>query len=202
MQAGCADPLANYSIVGHSFGGMIVNLVLRSGHPLTASLKRGITVGTPQYGYAGQLHRWFEGLPWLTAAEVEALEALGLNFLAEAVKFDMLEVIASMPALYTLSLLDVPTYSAAQALLGSDPNFPLGPYPSKDAVDFFASSRIVSSPAEATPAQATHTPAASAPSFQMLLAMSKSSIECREITRAGLTVMDRSAHSAGVGEIL
>ena len=61
MNAGLADPLATFSLVGHSFGGMVVNQILRSNDPMLASLKSAITVATPFYGYAGQMHRWFEG---------------------------------------------------------------------------------------------------------------------------------------------
>ena len=132
MAAGCPDPLADYSLVGHSFGGMIVNLILRSDAPITATLARGVTVATPSYGYAGQLHRWFEGEPLLLFAEVEALETLGLNFLAQAARMDMLEVISSLPALYTLHFLDEVTYASHQPVLGADPNFALLEYPSVD----------------------------------------------------------------------
>jgi hypothetical protein len=133
LAAGCPDPLANYSLVGHSFGGMIANLILRSDDPIVANMARAVTVATPFYGYASQLHRWFEGEPLLLEAELEALEALHLDFLADAARQDMLEVISSLPGLYTLHFLDEVTYAASQAGLGTDPDFPLASYPSMDA---------------------------------------------------------------------
>lgn len=131
--AGCPDPLARFSLVGHSLGGMIVNLILRSGDPVLAGLWRAVTVATPFYGYPGQLHRWFEGEPLLLAAELEALEALGLDFLADAARHDMLEVVASLPGLYTLHFLDQVTYATNTAALAADPEFPRNGYPSMDA---------------------------------------------------------------------
>lgn len=133
---GCADPLANYSIVGHSFGGMVGNLILRSEHALTANLKRVITVGTPHYGYAGQLHLWFEGIPWLLWIEVQWLEENGLGILADASRFELLQVIASMPSLYTTHFLDEVTYNNVSAMLatdGSAGSYPRVGYPSMDA---------------------------------------------------------------------
>jgi hypothetical protein len=131
---GCGDPLTNYSIVGHSFGGMIGNLVLRSGHPLTTNLKRVVTVGTPAYGHAHQLHRWFEGIPWVNFAETEFLENNGQQLLADASRFELLQVIASMPSLYTLPFLDELTYSSVGALLSAEtPPYNQNVYSSLDA---------------------------------------------------------------------
>lgn len=123
INRGKTDPFLDFSLVGHSLGGMVVNLIARQN---PAGLRKAITVSTPAYGYAGQLHRWFEGEPLLTAVEIFLLQMMNLNNLVEAVKQDMLEVIASMPALYPLHFLDFPTYTANQAALG------LSAYPSSD----------------------------------------------------------------------
>ncbi|MGB8058284.1 MAG: hypothetical protein WCF75_16930, partial [Pseudolabrys sp.] len=88
---GSAGPLRNFTLVGHSFGGMIVNLILKSGKPLEG-MTRAITVATPFYGYGGQIHRWFEG------------EAL-LNHLGEN-KIDIIKTLGSLPSSYTLNWLE------------------------------------------------------------------------------------------------
>jgi hypothetical protein len=122
--AGLPDPLATFSLIGHSFGGMIANLVLRRNDPILSSLARVITVATPFYGYSGQLHRWFEGESMLN----------GL-FGSNTFKQDIMDMIASLPAVYTLHFLDEATYADATtfaALTASAPEFPLADYPSKD----------------------------------------------------------------------
>ena len=128
------DPMADFSLVGHSFGGMVVNLIARSPDPLIANnMAAAVTIGTPSYGYSGQAHRWFEGEPWLCWAEVEFFSALGLDNLVDATRHDMLEVIASLPALYTVNFLDEVTYQANQAaFLADTAAFRLGNYPSTD----------------------------------------------------------------------
>ena len=122
LAAGLPDPLAKFSLIGHSFGGMIVNLILRGNDPIVANLARAITVATPFYGYAAQVHRWFEG------------DSL-VNGKNDIFREDFMEVIATLPALYTLHYLDEATYSerATQSELALDPDFPLVSYPSMDA---------------------------------------------------------------------
>jgi len=122
LAAGLPDPLANFSLIGHSFGGMIVNLILRGNDPIVANLARVITVATPFYGYAAQVHRWFEG------------DSL-VNGPNDIFKEDVMEVVASLPALYTLHYLDEATYRerATQSGLALDPDFPIASYPSMDA---------------------------------------------------------------------
>ncbi len=62
VQSACgADPLDDFILVGHSFGGMVVNLILRQFNSLLANMTRAVTVSSPFYGYDGQTHRWFEG---------------------------------------------------------------------------------------------------------------------------------------------
>jgi hypothetical protein len=148
MAQGCADPFANFSLVGHSFGGMVVNLIARSGHSILPNMAHAITVATPFYGYPGQLHRWFEGQPELIMAELatidvkEAADPWGFfgDYTQERknLRLELLRVISSMPGLYTLHFLDEVTYAnPAKAFLGADPeaplSFSLGGYPSGDA---------------------------------------------------------------------
>lgn len=116
-----ADPLGDFVLVGHSFGGMIVNLLLHQANSLLDTMTRAVTVAAPFYGYGGQIHRWFEGEQYLN---------LGLG------KTKVIETISSMPACYTLPYLDyMSTYGTYGAALGADPEFPLPNYPS----DFTAS---------------------------------------------------------------
>ncbi len=114
---GCnnADALANFSLVGHSAGGMIANWILRK-HDV-AQLRRVITVATPFYGYGGQTHRWFEGEPYFN-------DLIG--------KDKIIKVITSMPGNYAYQFLPESVYAANQARLAADPNFPLAAYPSRD----------------------------------------------------------------------
>lgn len=145
MAQGCPDPFGRFSLVGHSFGGMVVNLVARSGHPILANMAHAVTVATPFYGYPGQLHRWFEGQPELIAAELlvidgkEALDQWGFlgDYAQERrnLRLELLQVISSMPGLYTLHFLDQATYAnPAKSFLAADPEgFSLGAYPSVDS---------------------------------------------------------------------
>jgi hypothetical protein len=114
---GCPDPLARFALVGHSFGGMIANLILRGNDPIVQNLTNVITVATPFYGYSGQVHRWFEGEPYLN--------------LFGTLEQDMMEMIATLPALYTLHHLDEETFNANETALRSG-DFPIPGYPSMD----------------------------------------------------------------------
>ena len=116
---GSAGPLKNYTLVGHSFGGMIVNLILKSGKRLDG-MNRAITVATPFYGYGGQIHRWFEG------------ESL-LNHLGEN-KIDIIKTLSSLPSSYTLNWLGEDTFNAIRERLGAG-DFAIQDYPSKDRAD-------------------------------------------------------------------
>jgi pimeloyl-ACP methyl ester carboxylesterase len=110
-----ADPLGDFVLVGHSFGGMIVNLILHQANSLLDTMTCAITVAAPFYGYDGQIHRWFEGEQYLN---------WGLG------KMNVIKAISSMPACYTLPYLDQATYTAYSAQLQADPAFPLAAYPS------------------------------------------------------------------------
>lgn len=116
------DPLADFVLIGHSFGGIIVNLLLQQNSTLLTTMTRGITVAAPFYGYDGQLHRWFKGEPYL-------------NFLGRR---RVIKIITSMPGCYVLPYLDLQTFATQGAALGADPQFPLNVYPSKDATNHTA----------------------------------------------------------------
>lgn len=118
MSQGCPDPLERYAIVGHSFGGMIANLILRNPQVNQDQLTHVITVATPFYGYAGQLHRWFEGDDYV-------------NFFGVLEK-QMMRMIATLPGLYTLHFLDDETFETNREALSQRP-FPIPGYPSLDS---------------------------------------------------------------------
>ena len=119
--AGCGgiDPLADFSLVGHSAGGMIVNWLLRTGDPALANLRRVVSVGTPFYGYAGQVHRWFEGDPLV-------------NGPGGILRDSVIRMISTLPACYAWQFMDVPTYLQCQSDFQGDPDYPLNEYPSMD----------------------------------------------------------------------
>jgi hypothetical protein len=110
-----ADPLADFVSVGHSFGGMVVNLMLHQANSLLDTMTCAVTVAAPFYGYDGQIHRWFEGEQFLNG---------GLG------KMNVIRAISTMPACYTLPYLDQATYTAYSTQLQGDPQFPLAAYPS------------------------------------------------------------------------
>lgn len=114
-----ADPLADFSLVGHSAGGMVVNWILRTDHPNLDHMRRAVTVGAPFYGYAGQGHRWFEG------------DAL-VNGPGNAFRPEVIKMISTLPACYAWNFLDEAIYNVNAVDFGADPHFPLAAYPSMD----------------------------------------------------------------------
>jgi len=113
------NPLLHLSLVGHSFGGMLIKLILnRSNNPYVQLLKRGVTVATPFYGYGGQLARYFIGDPDLYA------------FYS---KRTLVRVISSLAAGYALMFLDEETFQRDGTALANDSAFPLSNYPVRDA---------------------------------------------------------------------
>jgi hypothetical protein len=121
VQSGCnnADPLVNFSLIGHSAGGMVVNWILRKNHPNGANLQKAITVATPFYGYSGQVHRWFEGESYL-------------NGFFDIYKKGIIKTLCSFPSCYAWQFLDHQTFVQNQAALAADQNFKLLTYPSLD----------------------------------------------------------------------
>ena len=115
-----ADPLAKFSLIGHSAGGMVVNWIFRKNHANTANMYRAITVATPFYGYGGQMHRWFEGEPYV-------------NGLLGASKTKVIKAICSAPAAYTWLYLDGKTFDDNYQALSADQYYPLAAYPCVDA---------------------------------------------------------------------
>jgi pimeloyl-ACP methyl ester carboxylesterase len=118
VQAACgADPLQNCTLIGHSFGGMVVKLIMNDPNPLVDQIKRAVTVATPFYGYPGQVHRYFEGEPKLNFEGTERVT----------------RVISSLRGGYVLMFLDKDTYDRDRNALAADPEYPLDNYPSLDA---------------------------------------------------------------------
>jgi hypothetical protein len=108
-------------LIGHSFGGMVVNLILQENNSILANnMTRAVTVASPFYGYDGQIHRWFEGEP--------LLNHIGPFDVTKQV----IEVITSLPGVYALLYLDAETFQTNRAALCNDPEFPLNGYPSND----------------------------------------------------------------------
>ena len=119
VQAACGvDPLSDFVLVGHSFGGMVVNLLLHQANSLLNTMTRAVTVAAPFYGYDGQIHRMFEGVDYFNF------------FLGKA---PVIKVLSSLPACYTLPYLDGGTFALFRSQLQTDPAYPLPGYPSNVA---------------------------------------------------------------------
>jgi pimeloyl-ACP methyl ester carboxylesterase len=114
------DPLQEFILVGHSFGGMVVSLMLHNVDPVLNTMTQAVTVASPFYGYDGQLHRWFEGEPLLN--HIGPID----------VTTQMIEVITSLPGCYVLPYLDHKTFQTYRPALKNDPDYPLNAYPSRD----------------------------------------------------------------------
>jgi pimeloyl-ACP methyl ester carboxylesterase len=105
----CPNALKDFVLMGHSFGGMVVTLILQQNNSLLSHMTHAVTVASPFYGYDGQIHRWFEGEPLLNYLGTQAV----------------IEVITSLPGVYVLPYLDWQTFLANQANLNTA-------YPSND----------------------------------------------------------------------
>lgn len=108
----CPEALQQFVLIGHSFGGMVVTLMLQEANAALDNMTHAITVASPFYGYDGQIHRWFEGEPLL-------------NHLGQ---MEIIKTISSFPGCYALPYLDHATYLANEAALSSE----LPAYPSRD----------------------------------------------------------------------
>lgn len=71
------------------------------------------------YGYSGQVHRWFEGEPYL-------------NGFLDSYKNGIIRTLCSFPSCYTWQFLDHKTFLKNQAALAADPSYKLLTYPSLD----------------------------------------------------------------------
>lgn len=121
---GCSPhPLDNFWLVGHSFGGMVVKQILNQAtNAYVQKMRRAITVGSPFYGYGGQVHRLFKGDELLNAT----LNPNGAQRVAE--------IVSSLPGGYELLFLPEATYNNNQAAFANDPDgYNLMSYPSMDA---------------------------------------------------------------------
>jgi pimeloyl-ACP methyl ester carboxylesterase len=124
--SGCTpNPLQNFTLIGHSFGGMVVKLILnQTNSQYVQQMRRAISVATQFYGYGGQVHRFFKGDPDLNWTE-------GLNG-ATAIT----EIVSTLPAGYELLFLDKATYNTNKIALANDPHgYNLLNYPSMDATN-------------------------------------------------------------------
>jgi hypothetical protein len=115
-------PLDNFSLVGHSAGGMVVKMILNSStNTYVQRLKKAITVATPFYGYGGQVHRYFKGDPDLD----KTLPVIGASTYTQ--------VISSLPGPYEYLFLDYQTYLSNATAFKNDPEgYNLNAYPSLD----------------------------------------------------------------------
>jgi hypothetical protein len=109
------DPLQDLTLIGHSLGGMLVKLIMND-PDLASQVRRGITVASNFYGYAGHTLRFFEG-------ENEF-------FLSK--KKDIATIVGSLEGGYCLQFLDGDTYQKYGAALASVQNYKLTAYPSHD----------------------------------------------------------------------
>lgn len=116
------DPFQQFILLGHSFGGMLVKLMLHQPDPVLATMTQAVTVASPFYGYDGLIRRWFEGEPLLN--QIGPID----------VTDQMIRVITSLPGGYVLPYLDYQTFLTNRLALQQDPNYPLPNYPSTDAV--------------------------------------------------------------------
>jgi hypothetical protein len=109
------DPLANYSLVGHSFSGMFINHFLRR-QQLPGNCTRAIAVAGLFHGYGGQIHRYFQ-----RDSMFQLLD-----------RMEMVRVQTSLPGCYELPFLPHPVYQAHSNELGAPMTCALTRYPSQD----------------------------------------------------------------------
>jgi pimeloyl-ACP methyl ester carboxylesterase len=122
LDNGPGDFFKGATLVGHSFGGMLVKWILnRHADPFCQALRLAVTVAAPFYGSAGQMQRLLTSMSPLT----EPLYNL------DAVT----KVIATFPGCYALFFLDKATYATYGGALGHDPQYPLLNYPCLDVSD-------------------------------------------------------------------
>jgi len=115
------SPLQRLSLVGHSFGGMLIKLILNSTNDATVQqLKSAVTVASPFYGHGGQLPRYFVGDPDLNPLYGNRT---------------VTRIVSSLAGSYCLQFLDWDTFQRDGAQLAQDPNYPLLNYPILDATN-------------------------------------------------------------------
>ena len=112
------NPLQHLSLVGHSFGGMLLKLILnRTVNQYVQSLKSAVTVASPFYGYGGQLSRYFIGDPDLNPIYGNQT---------------VTQIVSSLAGGYSLLFLDASTYARDGGKLKQDARYPLLDYPISD----------------------------------------------------------------------
>jgi hypothetical protein len=109
------DPLRDFVLLGHSYGGVIVKLLLDEPSAELDGVARAVAAATPFYGFAVVMRRWLHGDRYL-------------NLLG---KREVIATICSFPGCYPLALLDEATWRANEAAFAADA-FPLRAYPSLD----------------------------------------------------------------------
>jgi pimeloyl-ACP methyl ester carboxylesterase len=117
------NPLDNFWLVGHSFGGMVVKRILNeTNNSYVQRMKGAITVATPFYGSGGQVHRFFVG-------EADVNATLYPDGPATCTR-----IVSTLPANYEILFLDQNTFTANEAAFLHDPaGYNLEQYPSLDA---------------------------------------------------------------------
>ena len=117
-----SNPLSNFWLLGHSFGGLVVKQIINNyTNRYVQILKGAITAGTSFYGYGGQVHRFFVGDSDLNGTE----GVQGARIVTE--------IISTLPAGYELMFLDGDTFDLNQAGFANDPDgYNLTTYPSVD----------------------------------------------------------------------
>jgi len=114
------NPLQHLTLVAHSFGGMLLKLILNRGpsNKYVGLLNSAGTVASPFYGYGGQLPRYFIGDPDLNRIYGNQT---------------VTRIVSSLAAGYSLLFLDSGTYARDGQKLQQDPRYPLPNYPILDA---------------------------------------------------------------------
>ena len=110
------DPLRGFVLLGHSYGGVIVKLLLDEPSQEMDELSLTIACATPFYGFGVVIRRWLQGDPYL-------------NLLGRR---EVIRTICSLPGCYPLAYLDEPTFRQNEVAMAGDA-FPLLSYPSQDA---------------------------------------------------------------------
>jgi hypothetical protein len=110
------DPLRGFVLLGHSYGGLIVRLLLDEPSAEMDELALAVAAATPFYGFGVIIRRWLQGDPYL-------------NLLGRR---EVIRTICSLPGCYPLAYLDEGTFRANEAAFAED-RFPLRAYPSQDS---------------------------------------------------------------------
>jgi pimeloyl-ACP methyl ester carboxylesterase len=113
--------LKNFTLIGHSAGGMVVKVIAnQKTNAYVQRMDKAITVGAPFYGYGTQIQRFFKGVSVLNATVPGHTR-------------EMAQICATMLGGYEYMLLDEVTYNANAAdFQASSEPYKLLNYPSVD----------------------------------------------------------------------